>query len=59
MMAGALAPSGLPPHSLELEITESVLINHDTDFTFQIDAIHDLGVCITMHDFATGLSSLG
>jgi diguanylate cyclase (GGDEF)-like protein len=54
----ALEKSGLPAHRLELEITESVLIN-DTAHT--LDLLHRLkalGVRISMDDFGTGYSSL-
>ncbi|HEY7645847.1 MAG TPA: EAL domain-containing protein [Hyphomicrobiales bacterium] len=55
----ALSAAGLPPHRLELEITEGVLLN-DTDATLQIlNQLHDLGVRIAMDDFGTGYSSLG
>jgi EAL domain-containing protein (putative c-di-GMP-specific phosphodiesterase class I) len=55
----ALATSGLAPNRLELEITESVLIQ-DTDSTIAtLTQLRDLGVRIAMDDFGTGYSSLG
>jgi len=55
----ALARSGLAPNRLELEITESVLIQ-DTDSTIAtLTQLRDLGVRIAMDDFGTGYSSLG
>ena len=51
----ALAASGLAPQRLELEITESLLMNH-TDHVLQ--ALRELGVRIAMDDFGTGFSSL-
>jgi|GEM_PF-1548575 len=57
-IACALATSGLAPHRLELEITESVLLR-DTDATIGLlRRLHDLGVRISMDDFGTGYSSL-
>jgi diguanylate cyclase (GGDEF)-like protein/PAS domain S-box-containing protein len=55
----ALATSGLAPNRLELEITESVLIQ-DTDSTIAtLTQLRDLGARIAMDDFGTGYSSLG
>jgi EAL domain-containing protein (putative c-di-GMP-specific phosphodiesterase class I) len=54
----ALAASGLQPHRLELEITESVLLR-DTAAT--LAALHQLrstGIGIALDDFGTGYSSL-
>jgi diguanylate cyclase (GGDEF)-like protein len=57
-VASALGTSGLAPHRLELEITESVLLQ-DTDATLAVlDELRGLGVRIAMDDFGTGYSSL-
>jgi diguanylate cyclase (GGDEF)-like protein/PAS domain S-box-containing protein len=57
-VVAALGASGLPAHRLEVEITETVLLQ-DTEATVGIlDELHNLGVRISMDDFGTGYSSL-
>ena len=57
-VAAALAASGLAPERLELEITETVMLN-DTDAILVIlHRLRELGVGIAMDDFGTGYSSL-
>ena len=54
----ALAGSGLPASRLELEITESVLLQ-DTPATHAVLVqLRDIGVSISLDDFGTGYSSL-
>jgi EAL domain-containing protein (putative c-di-GMP-specific phosphodiesterase class I) len=54
----ALHASGLPPSSLVLEITESLMLA-DTDYAMaQLHALKDLGIRLAMDDFGTGYSSL-
>ena len=54
----ALHEAGLPPDRLELEITETVMLN-DTDSTLAtLTKLRSLGVRIAMDDFGTGYSSL-
>jgi len=54
----ALSASGLAPHLLELEITESLLMR-DTDATNEtLEALKRMGVMIAIDDFGTGFSSL-
>ncbi|MGB7440155.1 MAG: EAL domain-containing protein [Coleofasciculaceae cyanobacterium] len=53
-----LAETGLQPHLLELEITESIAMDN-VDFTKKIlHRLENLGVRISMDDFGTGYSSL-
>lgn len=53
-----LAGSGLPAWRLDLEITESVLLLHNTQNVGILHELRDLGVHISMDDFGTGYSSL-
>jgi predicted signal transduction protein with EAL and GGDEF domain len=58
VVMGALAASGLAPNRLELEITETVLLQ-DSEATLAIlHRLRELGVRIAMDDFGTGYSSL-
>jgi len=54
----ALAISGLAPHRLELEITESVLLQDSETTVSTLHQLRRLGVRIAMDDFGTGYSSL-
>jgi diguanylate cyclase (GGDEF)-like protein/PAS domain S-box-containing protein len=54
----ALRQSGIKPHRLELEITESLLIDRPDDVIAILGQLRDIGVCIAMDDFGTGYSSL-
>jgi EAL domain-containing protein (putative c-di-GMP-specific phosphodiesterase class I) len=55
---GALAASGLPGNRLELEITESVLLQDGENTLATLHQLKGLGVRISMDDFGTGYSSL-
>ena len=58
VVAMALAESGLDPQRLELEITESLLIDRPDEVLATLQRLKDLGVSIAMDDFGTGYSSL-
>jgi diguanylate cyclase (GGDEF)-like protein len=57
-VANALAASGLPASRLDLEITESVLLEKTDVNLATLNQLSDLGVRISMDDFGTGYSSL-
>jgi diguanylate cyclase (GGDEF)-like protein/PAS domain S-box-containing protein len=58
IVQSALQESGLEPHRLELEVTESVLIQQPEAAAKLLDDLKALGVHVTMDDFGTGYSSL-
>jgi EAL domain-containing protein (putative c-di-GMP-specific phosphodiesterase class I) len=53
-----LAYSGVPPHRLELEITESVLLGETEANLTLLHQLREIGARISMDDFSTGYSSL-
>ena len=54
----ALAESGLPPGCLTLEITESMMLPHETVAIAVLRRLRDAGIHIVIDDFGTGYSSL-
>jgi diguanylate cyclase (GGDEF)-like protein len=57
-VAQILKETKLDPARLELEITESLLINDTEEVLSKLNRLRDLGVAIAMDDFGTGYSSL-
>ncbi|MGT2440634.1 EAL domain-containing protein [Bradyrhizobium betae] len=58
VVTDALKHSGLPPRRLELEITETLLLEKSAQVLATLHALRALGVRISMDDFGTGYSSL-
>ena len=58
MVAQTLAHAGLPPHALELEVTEGALMENTAATRDALQALRDSGVHIALDDFGTGYSSL-
>ena len=54
----ALSDSGLPAQRLELEITESVLLQNSDTTRAMLHQIRELGVKVSLDDFGNGYSSL-
>lgn len=54
----ALAESGLPVSSLELEVTESMVMDDPESVIRLLGEIHDRGIHLSLDDFGTGHSSL-
>jgi diguanylate cyclase (GGDEF)-like protein len=53
----ALQISGLEPRYLSLELTESVLVNHQREGTEALHALRAMGLHLAVDDFGTGYSS--
>jgi len=58
LVAETLRETGLPPSALELEITETALMNPADDPAAVMGALHEMGVALAIDDFGTGYSSL-
>lgn len=53
-----LTETGLPPHCLELEITESALVEDQEAVAEKLTAFRAMGIAIALDDFGTGYSAL-
>ena len=58
VFCAALTNSGLPPERLELEITESVLMQGNAENVETLHQLRSLGIAIVLDDFGTGYASL-
>jgi EAL domain-containing protein (putative c-di-GMP-specific phosphodiesterase class I) len=58
IVRSAVAESGVPPHLLWVEITESMMLDEPELAADTLEEIRSMGVRIAMDDFGTGFSSL-
>src|SRR5215470_16526129 len=58
MVKAALQESGMPPRKLQLEITETVLLQNTFTTLATLHELRKMGVQIALDDFGTGYSSL-
>jgi len=58
MVSAALNDSGMPAHKLQLEITETVLLQNTFTTLATLHELRKMGVQIALDDFGTGYSSL-
>lgn len=53
-----LRESGLPPHALEIEVTENIVLQNENMTLSHLSNLRQLGVKIAFDDFGTGFASL-
>ena len=58
-IASLLEDNGLSPRHLELEITESTLMDDSAETAANLDRLCEMGIRLSIDDFGTGYSSLG
>jgi diguanylate cyclase (GGDEF)-like protein/PAS domain S-box-containing protein len=58
VVKNALGNSGLPPHALQLELTENAVLGKDELSVRRLQQFSAMGVSIAIDDFGTGFSSL-
>ena len=58
MVTSVLNETGMPPHKLQLEITETVLLQNTFTTLATLHELRKMGVQIALDDFGTGYSSL-
>jgi len=56
--AALIQESGIPPHKVEVEITEQVFMGDPSEPLRQLSELRELGVRVSIDDFGTGFSSL-
>jgi diguanylate cyclase (GGDEF)-like protein len=57
-LSDMLASEGVPPHLLELELTESAVMRYPDTVLRRLQRLRDLGVRLAIDDFGTGYASL-
>ncbi|MCK9987952.1 MAG: hypothetical protein AzoDbin1_04424 [Azoarcus sp.] len=57
-IAAILESTGLPPQSLELELTESMIMGHEAQAVERLGQLRSMGLRLAIDDFGTGYSSL-
>jgi len=55
----AIKETGLPPHLLQLEVTENLFMKNMATARNSLSYVRGLGVTVALDDFGTGFSSLG
>jgi diguanylate cyclase (GGDEF)-like protein/PAS domain S-box-containing protein len=58
MVSDILRATGLGAHNLEIEVTESLLLDQNPEATRALEALSEMGVGLSIDDFGTGYSSL-
>lgn len=58
-LEATLRDMGLSPDRIELEITEAVFVNYETEAEKFATRVNDMGIRIALDDFGTGYSSFG
>ena len=59
MVAGVLARTGLDPRRLELELTETIVMDDSEAVANELHELMALGVAVSIDDFGTGYASFG
>ena len=58
VVAEVIWETGIPPHKVELELTEAVVMSDTEKSALMLKVLHSMGVQIAVDDFGTGYSSM-
>jgi diguanylate cyclase (GGDEF)-like protein len=58
VVSGILRETGCDPHYLQLELTESTIMQDSDNVTRKLHSLRDMGIQVAIDDFGTGYSSL-